>query len=59
MAYSVLSQRVSQFPAEIFGPQECTEENLINQPLSIYLMQVFDLLDFGYRGVRPLTRPPR
>ena len=51
MAYSVLSQRVSQFPAEIFGPQECTEENLINQPLSIYLMQVFDLLDFGYRGV--------
>ena len=50
MAYSVLSQRVSQMPA-FLGPQEFTPENLKEDGLAIHIAQVFDLLDFGYRGV--------
>jgi len=49
-AYSILSQRVSQFP-EAMGPGEFVEKNLAEDKLSIHLAQVFDLLDFGYRGV--------
>jgi nicotinamide phosphoribosyltransferase len=49
-AYSVLSQRTSQFPAEM-GPPEFTEANIADDQLAIHIAQVFDLLDFGYRGV--------
>ncbi|KAL1523957.1 hypothetical protein AB1Y20_018873 [Prymnesium parvum] len=49
-AHSVLSQRVSQMP-EFLGPREYTKANLYNGGLAIHISQVFDLLDFGYRGV--------
>lgn len=49
-AYSILSQRKSNFPAEL-GPADFTEANIAEDQLSIHLAQVFDLLDFGYRGV--------
>jgi len=49
-AYSILSQRVSQFPPEM-GKQEFTEANIAEDALAIHIAQVFDLLDFGYRGV--------
>ena len=51
MAYSALSQRISQMPAEIFGPADFTEDNLVADGLGVHIAQVFDLLDFGYRGV--------
>ena len=50
MAYSVLSQRVSQMP-DVLGPQEFTPPNLVDDGLAVHIAQVFDLLDFGYRGV--------
>jgi len=49
-AYSILSQRISQFPPEM-GKQEFTPENVYEDGLAIHIAQVFDLLDFGYRGV--------
>jgi len=49
-AYSILSNRVSQLPA-ILGPQEFTKENCVADGLAVHIAQVFDLLDFGYRGV--------
>merc|ERR1719361_2223633 len=50
-AYSILSQRVSQM-APVFGlPGEFTAENVAEDNLAIHIAQVFDLLDFGYRGV--------
>jgi len=50
-AYSVLSQRVSQM-APVFGmPGEFTVDNVVEDNLAIHIAQVFDLLDFGYRGV--------
>jgi nicotinamide phosphoribosyltransferase len=51
-AYSVLSQRVSQIPeAAGLGPAEFTIDNVVNDGLAVHIAQVFDLLDFGYRGV--------
>eukprot|EP00930_Biecheleria_cincta_P065429 TRINITY_DN511_c0_g2_i2.p1 TRINITY_DN511_c0_g2~~TRINITY_DN511_c0_g2_i2.p1 ORF type:complete len:810 (+),score=170.93 TRINITY_DN511_c0_g2_i2:189-2618(+) len=50
-AYSILSQRVSQM-APVFGlPGEFTPESVEEDNLAIHIAQVFDLLDFGYRGV--------
>lgn len=50
-AYSILSQRVSQM-APIFNlPGEFTLDNVVEDNLAIHVAQVFDLLDFGYRGV--------
>merc|ERR1712048_262847 len=50
-AYSILSQRVSQM-APVFGlPGEFTPDNVAEDNLAIHISQVFDLLDFGYRGV--------
>jgi nicotinamide phosphoribosyltransferase len=50
-AYSILSQRVSQM-APIFGlPGEFTADSVAEDNLAIHVAQVFDLLDFGYRGV--------
>lgn len=49
-AYSILTGRKSNFPAEL-GPADFTETNIAEDQLSIHLAQVFDLLDFGYRGV--------
>merc|ERR1712157_562424 len=50
-AYSILSQRVSQM-APVFGlPGEFTPDNCAEDNLAIHIAQVFDLLDFGYRGV--------
>ena len=51
-AYSYLSQRVSQVPEVAgLGPPEFTVDNLVDDQLSVHIAQVFDLLDFGYRGV--------
>jgi len=49
-AYSVLSQRLSQLPEEM-GKREFTTEAVYEDNLAIHVAQVFDLLDFGYRGV--------
>jgi len=49
-AYSILSQRISQLPPEM-GKQEFTPENVYEDNLAVHVAQVFDLLDFGYRGV--------
>jgi len=50
-AYSILSQRVSQM-AQLFGlPGEFTADSVAEDNLAIHVAQVFDLLDFGYRGV--------
>eukprot|EP00931_Biecheleriopsis_adriatica_P006966 TRINITY_DN108308_c0_g1_i1.p1 TRINITY_DN108308_c0_g1~~TRINITY_DN108308_c0_g1_i1.p1 ORF type:complete len:1036 (-),score=220.98 TRINITY_DN108308_c0_g1_i1:133-3123(-) len=50
-AYSILSQRVSQM-ADVFGMDgEFTAKNVAEDNLAIHVAQVFDLLDFGYRGV--------
>jgi nicotinamide phosphoribosyltransferase len=50
-AYSILSQRVSQM-APIFNlPGEFTTKSVPEDNLAIHIAQVFDLLDFGYRGV--------
>jgi len=50
-AYSILSQRISQM-APVFGlPGEFTAASVAEDNLAIHVAQVFDLLDFGYRGV--------
>jgi len=49
-AHSILSGRVSQMPS-FLGPQDFTEANLVDDGLAVHIAQVFDLLDFGYRGV--------
>ena len=49
-AYSHLSERVS-WATFLPGPPECTVDNLVGDELSVHVAQVFDLLDFGYRGV--------
>lgn len=49
-AYSILSQRISQLP-DFLGPQRFTKENVLEDKLAVHIAQVFDLLDFGYRGV--------
>jgi len=50
-AYSILSARVSHM-APIFSlPGEFTSESVEEDNLAIHVAQVFDLLDFGYRGV--------
>jgi len=51
-AYSYLSERVSQVPEVAgLGPPEFTVKNIVDDALSVHIAQVFDLLDFGYRGV--------
>jgi len=50
-SYSILSQRVSQMCAILPGPGEFTPANIAEDNLAIHIAQVFDLLDFGYRGV--------
>jgi len=49
-AYSVLSQRVSQVDF-LPGERDFTPENIAADDLPVHIAQVFDLLDFGYRGV--------
>ena len=36
---------------DFLGPREFTKQNLYDGGLAIHIAQVFDLLDFGYRGV--------
>mmetsp|Transcript_70639 Transcript_70639/g.133235 ORF Transcript_70639/g.133235 Transcript_70639/m.133235 type:complete len:878 (+) Transcript_70639:78-2711(+) len=48
-AYSILSQRKAWL--DIGMPLEFTAENVVEDNLSVHIAQVFDLLDFGYRGV--------
>uniref|UniRef100_A0A7S1FGW2 Nicotinamide phosphoribosyltransferase n=1 Tax=Noctiluca scintillans TaxID=2966 RepID=A0A7S1FGW2_NOCSC len=50
-AYSILSQRVSQMAPVFSLPGEFTVKNVAEDNLAIHIAQVFDLLDFGYRGV--------
>lgn len=50
-AYSILSQRVSQMAPVFNLPGEFTIDNVAEDNLAIHVAQVFDLLDFGYRGV--------
>merc|ERR1719162_1484105 len=50
-AYSILSQRVSQMAPVFNLPGEFTLDNVVEDNLAIHVAQVFDLLDFGYRGV--------
>jgi len=50
-AYSILSQRVSQMAPVFELPGEFTIDNVAEDNLAIHVAQVFDLLDFGYRGV--------
>merc|ERR1719310_1768111 len=50
-AYSCLSQRVSQMAPVLGLPGEFTAKNVAEDNLAIHIAQVFDLLDFGYRGV--------
>merc|ERR1719343_1421316 len=50
-AYSILSQRVSQMAPVFNLPGEFTVENVAEDNLALHVAQVFDLLDFGYRGV--------
>merc|ERR1719453_879898 len=50
-AYSILSQRNSQMAGLLPGPAEFTPANIEEDQLAIHVAQVFDLLDFGYRGV--------
>jgi len=50
-AYSILSQRVSWAAALFNLPGEFTPESVAEDNLAIHVAQVFDLLDFGYRGV--------
>jgi len=49
-AYSILSQRESQVDF-LPGERDFNEKNIADDELSIHVSQVFDLLDFGYRGV--------
>merc|ERR1712228_304708 len=49
-AYSILTQRESQVDF-LPGGRDFNEENIAKDELSIHIAQVFDLLDFGYRGV--------
>jgi nicotinamide phosphoribosyltransferase len=49
-AYSILSQRESQVDF-LPGQRDFNEKNIADDDLSIHIAQVFDLLDFGYRGV--------
>eukprot|EP00931_Biecheleriopsis_adriatica_P108531 TRINITY_DN8285_c0_g1_i1.p1 TRINITY_DN8285_c0_g1~~TRINITY_DN8285_c0_g1_i1.p1 ORF type:complete len:905 (-),score=218.42 TRINITY_DN8285_c0_g1_i1:88-2802(-) len=50
-AYSILSQRVSQMAPVFNLPGEFTIKSVAEDNLAIHIAQVFDLLDFGYRGV--------
>mmetsp|Transcript_123742 Transcript_123742/g.276442 ORF Transcript_123742/g.276442 Transcript_123742/m.276442 type:complete len:900 (+) Transcript_123742:76-2775(+) len=50
-AYSILSQRVSQMAPVFNLPGEFTVASVVEDNLAIHIAQVFDLLDFGYRGV--------
>jgi len=50
-AYGILSQRVSQMAAAFGLPGEFTADSVAEDNLAIHVAQVFDLLDFGYRGV--------
>merc|ERR1719473_2272242 len=49
-AYSHLSQRDS-WATFLPGAPEFTVDNIVKDELSVHVAQVFDLLDFGYRGV--------
>ena len=49
-AYSILCQRISALP-DFLGKREFTRANIYEGNLAIHIAQVFDLLDFGYRGV--------
>jgi len=49
-AYSYLSERHS-WATFLPGPPAFTVDNIVSDELSIHVAQVFDLLDFGYRGV--------
>eukprot|EP00928_Gymnodinium_smaydae_P095086 TRINITY_DN8113_c0_g1_i4.p1 TRINITY_DN8113_c0_g1~~TRINITY_DN8113_c0_g1_i4.p1 ORF type:complete len:893 (-),score=170.36 TRINITY_DN8113_c0_g1_i4:69-2747(-) len=50
-AYSILSQRVSQMAPVFNVPGEFTAQSVAEDNIAIHVAQVFDLLDFGYRGV--------
>jgi nicotinamide phosphoribosyltransferase len=50
-AYSILSQRVSQMAPLFKLPGEFTADSVVEDNLAIHYAQVFDLLDFGFRGV--------
>eukprot|EP00928_Gymnodinium_smaydae_P006081 TRINITY_DN1211_c0_g1_i2.p1 TRINITY_DN1211_c0_g1~~TRINITY_DN1211_c0_g1_i2.p1 ORF type:complete len:897 (+),score=237.75 TRINITY_DN1211_c0_g1_i2:63-2693(+) len=50
-AYSILSQRVSRMAPVFNLPGEFTAASVAEDNLAIHVAQVFDLLDFGYRGV--------
>jgi nicotinamide phosphoribosyltransferase len=49
-AYSILSQRYAFLPEEL-GKTFFSTENVAENTIPIDVAQVFDLLDFGYRGV--------
>jgi len=49
-AYSHLSQRAS-WATFLPGAPDFTVDNIVEDALSVHVAQVFDLLDFGYRGV--------
>jgi len=49
-AYSYLSQRES-WATFLPGPSNFNIDNIVEDQLGIHVSQVFDLLDFGYRGV--------
>merc|ERR1719203_2338734 len=50
-AYSILSQRLSAMPGADGNPVAFTADSVCEDSFPVHIAQVFDLLDFGYRGV--------